>query len=35
MAELIAIGSVLKASLSRDEEKELQDALHGSGTVAQ
>lgn len=35
MAELIAIGSVLKTYLSKDDEKELQDALHGSGTVAQ
>jgi uncharacterized membrane protein len=35
MAELIAIGSVLKTSLSMDDEKELQDAVHGSGTVAQ
>jgi uncharacterized membrane protein len=26
---------VLKSSLSKDDEKELQDALHGSGTAAQ
>ena len=28
-------GTVLKTSLSKDDEKELQDALHGSGTAAQ
>jgi uncharacterized membrane protein len=27
-------GTVLKTSLSRDDEKELQDALHGSQTAA-
>jgi uncharacterized membrane protein len=34
MADLIAIG-YLKTSLSKDDEKELQDALHGGETVAQ
>jgi uncharacterized membrane protein len=28
-------GTVLKTSLSKADEKELQDALHGSGTAAQ
>ena len=28
-------GTVLKTSLSKDDEKELQDALHGGGTAAQ
>jgi uncharacterized membrane protein len=28
-------GTVLKTSLSKDDEKELQDALHGSKTAAQ
>src|SRR5216110_365971 len=28
-------GTVLKTSLSKDDEKELQDALHGGGTSAQ
>jgi uncharacterized membrane protein len=28
-------GTVLKSSLSKDDEQELQDALHGSGTAAQ
>ena len=28
-------GTVLKTSLSKDDEKELQDVLHGSGTAAQ
>ena len=28
-------GTVLKTSLSKDDEKELQDALHGSGAAAQ
>ena len=28
-------GTVLKTSLSKDDEKELQDALHGDGTSAQ
>jgi uncharacterized membrane protein len=28
-------GTVLKTSLSKDDEKELQDALNGSGTAAQ
>jgi uncharacterized membrane protein len=28
-------GTVLKTSLSKEDEQELQDALHGSGTAAQ
>ena len=28
-------GTVLKTSLSKDDEKELQEALHGTGTAAQ
>jgi uncharacterized membrane protein len=28
-------GTVLKTSLSKEDEKELQDALHGSGEAAQ
>ena len=28
-------GTVLKTSLSKDDEKELQDALHGGGAAAQ
>ena len=35
MADLNAIrGTVLKSSLSKDAEAQLQDALHGEGTTA-